>query len=217
MSASAVSPKPAARLLSGFRRPAVRCYLAALAVVIATIAVTGGMLYRERAGVREIKQAGGQVFTRPAGPRWLQSLLGDRWGFEQASNVYLRNAQVTDPLLSRVKAMTRLRHLILEGPLVTDDRLSQLTGLTNLQSLGLACADVTDSGLVHVQGMHELRHLGLEHTFITDAGLSRLKPLSRLETLDLHGTKVTAAGIAELQEALPLLRIRREPATKSDE
>jgi len=101
------------------------------------------------------------------------------------------------------------------GPRVTDDHLAQLTGLRELQGLGLACADVTDSGLVHLQGMHELRNLGLEHTLITDAGLTRLKSLAKLQTVDLHGTKVTAAGIAELQEALPHLRIRREPATKS--
>src|SRR5262245_44668487 len=86
-------------------RRANRYYLAALAAALLPIALAAVMAHRSQARIREIERVGGQVFTFPAGPRWLRRLIGDRWGFEQAGQVYLRNAQVTDPVIAHLKEM----------------------------------------------------------------------------------------------------------------
>ena len=71
---------------------------------------------------------------------------------------------------------------------VTDAWLDRLKGLTRLQSLSLNGTNVTDAGLKRLEGMKSLQDLSLYDTLVTDAGLEYLKALPSLQVLNLRGT-----------------------------
>jgi RNA polymerase sigma factor (sigma-70 family) len=111
----------------------------------------------------------------------------------------LKLTDATDADLRRLKGLTALRLLDLQGTQVTDVGLEHMKGLAALQWLELRGTQVTDAGMEHLKGLSALQHLYLTGTKVTDAGLERLKGLTTLETLDLKGTRVTDAGLEYLK------------------
>lgn len=115
----------------------------------------------------------------------------------------LAHTGITDAGLARVKVLTGLERLYLNGTQITDTGLAELAGLKKLQSLYLDDTQITDAGLAHLQELTELEHLDLGGTRVSDAGLARIRGLQKLKHLDLANTRVTNAGVADLQRALP--------------
>jgi hypothetical protein len=188
----------------------------------------------QKAAVEEIRKLGGLVAYEYHGPAWLQSSLGVDF-FGTVCGVSLVRSPVTDAGLERLKGLTQLQMLTLEGPQITDGGLENLEGmsqleslclsdtkvtdaglkhlrvLTKLQTLYLKGTLVTDAGLEHLEGLTQLPRLWLNRTRVTDAGLDHLKGLTQLRWLDLSVTRVTDEGVKRLQQVLPNCKIDRLP------
>ena len=65
--------------------------------------------------------------------------------------------------------------------MVTDAGFARLKGMTNLRCLSLNGTRITDAGLEHLKGMTALFSLRLGRTDVTDAGLDHLKDIDRTE------------------------------------
>lgn len=83
---------------------------------------------------------------------------------------------------------------------IADADLQKIKDLRNLEYLGLYGTAVTDAGLNHVIGLHSLRELELSYTQVTDDGLQTLAKLPDLEKLFVTGTSVTPKGIVQFKE-----------------
>jgi hypothetical protein len=175
----------------------------AVAIACSWLAVEMRNAKEQNEAVEAIENAGGLIGyddgvfgdplggPEPPGPAWLRSLLGKDFSASLV-NVSLAYSRATDAAMTRLKGLSQLQSLDLDGTQVTDAALEHLKGLTQLQSLGLGGTQVTDAGLEHLKGLTQLQSLGL------------------------GGTKVTDAGVKKLQQALPNCAIDWEPQT-SDE
>jgi hypothetical protein len=170
--------------------------------------------------IRTVIQAGGLVGTlERRGEVVLGALLiGTTFGDEGLARLkgltalrYLRleGTKVTDAGLVHLQGLTNLQDLYLGGTRVTDTGLGRLKGMVKLQTLGLYGTQVTDNGLKHLTGLANLRELELGGTQVSDAGLKALTGLKNLQSLDLNNTKTTDIGVDKLQSALPDLKISR--------
>lgn len=146
----------------------------------------------------------------------------------------LRDTQVGDAGLARLKELTLLESLVISGTKVTDRGLGDLLGglkhvwvldlgrtattdaglehvgrLSGLGHLWLNGTKITDGGIERLKGLRQLQSLDLSLTPITDKGLAQLKGFEKLETLTLVETRVTDVGVQELQKAFPNLKITR--------
>lgn len=93
--------------------------------------------------------------------------------------------------------------LFLQHTRVTDAGLARLRTLTGLRYIHLDGTRVTDAGLVHLEVLTGLESIQLERTQVTDVGLRHLARFPNLQRVDLVGCKdVTEAGVAELRRAL---------------
>ena len=143
---------------------------------------------KQREAVEEIVKAGGGVAyacqfdlygrvipgPTPPGPAWLRALAGDDL-FADVTVVNLNLANVSDAGLERLKALTQLHGLWLDGDRISDAGLTHLKGLTQLQSLNLGNTKVSDAGLEHLKGLTQLRELVLGGTNVTDKGVQTLQ------------------------------------------
>jgi hypothetical protein len=170
--------------------------------------------------IRTVIQAGGMVGTLERGPDVVLGalLIGTTFGDEGLARLkeltmlrYLRldGTKVTDAGLAHLQGLTNVQDLYLGGTQISDAGLGRLKGMVQLQTLGLYGTQVTDNGLTHLTGLGNLRELELGGTQVTDEGLKHLTGLKNLQSLDLNKTKTTAAGIDRLQTALPDLKISR--------
>ena len=170
--------------------------------------------------IRTVIQAGGLVGTLERGPDVILGALpiGTTLGDEGLSKLkgltalrYLRldGTKVTDAGLVHLQGLTNLQDLYLGGTQISDAGLGRLKGMVKLQTLGLYGTQVTDNGLKHLAGLVNLRELELGGTQVTDEGLKHLTGLKNLQSLDLNKTKTKTAGIDRLQNALPELKISR--------
>jgi hypothetical protein len=185
--------------------------IAALVMIGSAVALQFGLpVYRQQTAIHEIERLGGQIKSRPRGPRWLR----DRLGYDNAELlnvvffVALSNT-CDDTILLRLKAFPELETLSATRSRVSDAGLSHLTGQTRLEWLGLGGTQITDEGLTHIRNLPNLRSLYLESTQVTDKGLVHLQGLTNLEVLSLRDTRVTEAGISELRHELPNLIVYR--------
>ena len=174
--------------------------------------------HRDDAAIRMVRRCAGTMDTTTVGPKWLQSMLGRRWGFllERAGPACdLRGSKVTDADLSALMDLKELQWLNLEDTQVTDAGLKHLTNLTGLKALYLQRMQVTDAGLEHLKNLTGLKVLYLERTQVTDAGLEHLKDLKGLQWLNLDGTQVTDAGLEHLKglKGLQALYLQRTQVT----
>jgi len=162
--------------------------------------------HRDAAAIRMVKRCGGTVNTTTVGPKWLQSIFGQRGGFllERAGpQCNLRGSTVADADLSALKDPKGLQWLDLAFTQVSDAGLEHLKNLMGLRWLNLSGTQATDAGLEHLKHLKGLRVLVLWGTQVTDAGLEHLKHLKGLQCLQLEGTPVTDAGVEALKRALP--------------
>ena len=99
----------------------------------------------------------------------------------------------------------------INGPTARDwhDRSSQtrIRFLTNLESLDLEGTPITDAGLAHLEGLTKLAYLDLSGFQVTDVGLVHLKGLTNLNLGYTRNTRVTDGGVKNLQRTLPNLKI----------
>ena len=131
-------------------------------------------------------------------PELLRILLGEEF-FAEIVCLYLLNMpEVTDDDLPRLRVLTKLQELTLNGTLVTDAGLEHLAELTQLQLLSLDSTSVTDAGLEHLAELTRLQWLSLSGTKVSDAGLEQVGRLTQLRRLQLGGTKVTDGGLKHL-------------------
>lgn len=93
-----------------------------------------------------------------------------------------------------------------------DDRLRALKALPRLKSLIMKGPGVTDAVLANLQDAHMLQCLMLTKTQVSDAGLEHLHGLHQLQDLHLDTCPVTAVGVQRLQQALPHCKIVWESA-----
>ena len=126
--------------------------------------------------------------AQPPGPEWMRRLVGKNF----------------------FGVVERVEFLCGTGrPIVTDADLVHLRALPKLKTLVLRAPGISDAGLANLEELTGLRGLDLSGTSITDAGLVHIKGLTSLTWLDIRSTKVTDAGRAELQEALPGCLLQR--------
>jgi len=93
----------------------------------------------EEQAVAAIREIGGLVVSH--------KVPGNEPAGKEGLMVRLTDTQVTDAGLTRLKKLTDLRVLFLEGPQVTDASLEHLTELTNLNRLSLHNTLVTGEGI----------------------------------------------------------------------
>jgi len=160
--------------------------------------------HRDAAAIRMVRRCGGTVDTATVGPKWLQSLLGQRGGFllERAGPTCdLRDSRtVTDADVSALDGLAHLQEINLAYTNISDASLAHLVKLKGLRRLYLyGDTRVTDKGLEHLTNLKGLQWLDLEKTAVADSGLEQLKSLNELQTLNLWGTTVTDAGLERLK------------------
>jgi len=82
----------------------------------------------------------------------------------------------------------------------TDADLARLKDLSGLEALYVEGSGITDAGVVHLSGAPALRDLGLRNTKVTSAGVKALANIQTLRQVYLDGTAVSGAGILALSK-----------------
>ncbi|HUE74274.1 MAG TPA: hypothetical protein VMP01_25560 [Pirellulaceae bacterium] len=117
------------------------------------------------------------------------------------------DSSITDGGFVRLKDLTAMDHLNLDGTQISDAGLEAIATLPNLRRLSLCNTPVTDRGLAALMASRQLQELFLQRTGITDDGIAHLHVLGSLREVSLRGTSVTRGGIERLQQALPRCEI----------
>jgi hypothetical protein len=211
---------------------------AAIALSISSLGIYGIFWFSETISLQpEIEKAGGSVQLEVVGPQWLKDWVGrdydwlvgtpvslsvpprlrvdDRWvkrlrGMTSLHTLSLNGAEITDRGMASLAPLTQLEYLDLSNTAVGDAGLEQIRGLKRLHILDLSHTRVRGPGLKHLAGMLELTSLSLDSTELDDAGLAQLPALPSLANLDLGSTKITSAGLRFLKDhpSINLLSIR---------
>lgn len=134
--------------------------------------------------------------------------------FDRLTDLDLSDTRVSDNDLERLKPLTNLRRLVLDGAPIKGTGLVHLKALPALTELRVGCFTLTDLGVGNLAELKQLERLLLAGSDVSDAELKSLRGLTRLQELNLTGTQVTAAGIADLQKALPKCKIVGTPGKK---
>jgi serine/threonine protein kinase/Leucine-rich repeat (LRR) protein len=178
------------------------------------LSLGGKVTVRDGDGEREVSTAK----ELPAEPQVVRVDLNHRDGVTDADLARLRpmsrlswlkldGTPVTDAGLAHLKGMTSLTALDLGDTKVSNAGLEQLKGLTGLTLLLLNGTSVSGAGLQHLQTLPRLTNLGLARTPIGDTGLQKIEPLTNLAILDLGVTTVSDAGMAHLKPLTALERL----------
>jgi hypothetical protein len=87
----------------------LRMFVAILVLLGAGSALWIGVpAYRQQTAIREIERVGGKVVTRPRGPNWLRTWVGDERmkPFDEVVTVLLKGSQCTDATLTHLTGLT---------------------------------------------------------------------------------------------------------------
>jgi hypothetical protein len=106
--------------------------------------------------------------------------------------------ELTDAGLARLVGIQDLRELSLSNLRVGDDGARRLAGLKELTFLDLSGSRLGDAALQQIGTMTQLRELVLTNTGVGDTGLAHLRGLTNLKVLRVDGTGVTSAGLTAL-------------------
>jgi serine/threonine protein kinase/Leucine-rich repeat (LRR) protein len=128
----------------------------------------------------------------------------------------LSGASISDADWPRLKRLSHLRRLLLEGTVLSGPGLEQLGRFTNLDELVLSGTQTTDAGLAHLRGLKKLTSLTLDRTPVTDAGLKQVAALPALKYLLLRNTAVTDVGLKNLEPLTGLQSLVLEGTRVSD-
>jgi hypothetical protein len=123
----------------------------------------------------------------------------------------MERVSITDAGLVKLKALPKLRRLILNDCPITGRGLETLAGLPlrdQLFSIGLRGSQVKDEDLVWLKDFPALERVDVSQTSLTDACLPALEMLP-LVMLNVAQTKITSAGLAPLQQKHPKLTVNQ--------
>jgi hypothetical protein len=118
---------------------------------------------------------------------------------KQLTNLDLQLTQVSDAGLARLKTLTNVRDLRLDGTRITGPGLAHLKPLKDLSFLYLCGTQIGDEGLRHLKDLPYLWSLHLSGCNISDTALTHVKELSKLGDLFLDGTNITNAGLTHIK------------------
>ena len=152
------------------------------------------------------------VTSEPLSP-WLRRRLPERFGvyLDRVTDVQLYWTGATDDDLERIKGLTHLRGLMLQGPAMTDAGFAQLKGLTQLRTLHIACRRITDAGLANLKEMHRMQQLSIQGGQVTDAGLENLHAMPKLRRLTVCMNPVTRGGLRRWMRRHPGVEVTDGP------
>lgn len=141
------------------------------------------------------------------------SVSDDGWEpIESFSNLEKLTLAYVEPagdeaVLSRLKRLTRLKMLELDGIQLTDSGVKCLQGLFQLEDLTIRDSirirpheksRITEAGWATLRHFDRLQHLCLEGQDVTDAVLRQINHMPNLTDLDLQDCSVTDGGLSEL-------------------
>lgn len=196
-----------ARRLTSF---SIRAMLLLIFLMAASLAWPLHKVRAQRIAVAELERMGCRIdgfsFLENRSPgmlQWTMNLLGEE-DLEHICGVRAERSRLTDTGMAKLRVLSELTFLNLEGRKITDAGLANLKRLTELRLLDLDKTEISDAGLAHLVGLRKLDHLYLSETKVSDAGLVHLRNMARLETLMLDATSITDAGLIYLQ-VLPQL------------
>jgi hypothetical protein len=200
----------------------VRLLLLVILALGAWMAWKGNRVRQQARAVAAIRSYGGFVHydwevvngkivpgrTRPE-PAWLSRLLGDDFlhdvvyvslVYDDSSGKRIETRRTDDSVLPHLRALTKIRVLLLQGRQATDNGIANLGGLTSLEQLLMwNASDLTDAGAAHLSGLKNLRKLHISNSQITDASLKQFARLPRVEELSLQGNHFTDRGLENIQ------------------
>jgi Leucine Rich repeat len=216
-------------------RFSLRSLLAATTVFCIWLGFKVNVAREQRQIVKMVQELGGTVWydyefdsagnhlNPPPEAGWLANLLGVDFlhnvlAIRILNEDYQRPKNYSD-LMSRLRHLPNLDHLVLTGGTVRDDDFQYLASLQWLEYVGLIQNEITgegirylkdsgqlkrllissnpigDVGLNAIAGVPNLQWLRLVSCGVSDSGLQRLKPIASLEKIELYGATITDACI----------------------
>lgn len=128
------------------------------------------------------------------------------FGFQQAELLEVEidaGFRGTPQDLRRLKWLTGVQRIRLEGERIGDECLEYVADMKNVSGLALKHTKVTDAGLAQLQGFQNLQELDIKYTPIGDAAAETLRQFKQLVTVKLYGTNMSRSAAEALQAALP--------------
>lgn len=196
-----------------------------LAALLVFMAFAGLSWWSGRAAIRETRRLGGYCHagaaSGPADPLAIDAMIDqvhfqdrpvsdeylDQFAsrFRSVSVLSLRNCQISEAGLNRLRSVPTLSSLVLTKCDVTDAAGDILKNLTPLQELVLNETKITDATVLKLGTLTKLNYLGLSHTAVGDAGIVVFGKLTNLHSLDLSHTGLTDEGLGKLHGLVPKL------------
>ena len=162
----------------------------------------------------EWSDSGRKPSAKPPAPQWLVDSVGvDCFGRVVAADL-AQYQTVSEGLIEQIGRLEHLKSLTVYAAFLTDAQLARLKGLTGITDLWLDGTQVTDSGLAHLKGLTKLNVFRSRTPQVSDAGLEHLKGLKSLSALYLSNTQVTDRGLEDLS-GLSLWTSRSQPHCRS--
>ena len=171
-------------------------------VLSACLGCAGKPIPAEQEAAEAILKAGGTLIVQGATVQIKANakIPADKFNIRV---VRLNGLKIRDPLMEKLKPLSELEELNLEGSYLTDAGMVHIQEMKNLQVLDLhKSIYVTDKGLESLKSLPKLSRLELSYTRTSDAGVDTLLALKKLKVLHLTGTRVTGEGVRKLKAGL---------------
>ncbi|QQR57052.1 MAG: protein kinase [Candidatus Melainabacteria bacterium] len=124
--------------------------------------------------------------------------------FKNLEQLAFSSPFVSDAGIAKLKALKKIKRLMLGGIVITDKGLEVLEDFPNLISLELYAPNATDEMFTYMRHMNKLTLLSLMETSISKDAGTYLKAFPKLESLDLSGTKELSDQSWQVISQLPL-------------
>jgi len=124
--------------------------------------------------------------------------------FKNLEQLAFSSPFVSDAGILKLKALKKVKRLMLGGIIITDKGLKVLENFPNLISLELYAPNATDEIFNYMRHMNKLTLLSLAETSISKDAGTHLKSFPKLESLDLSGTKELSDQSWQTIAELPL-------------
>lgn len=138
------------------RRPGWVLALGVFLVIVAALLVGGVRWQRQQDLIAGIESLGGQVETRPIGPAWLRSALGEEHmrGWDRIVGVNLADRDVDDAWLPRILHLNDLEWIDLTATNVSERGLERVAELPELKEIYIEESAVSDEALADLDAAH---------------------------------------------------------------
>jgi len=118
----------------------------------------------------------------------------------------LSSALITGKGLAAIKDLKTLTVLSLDDNTLDDAAMVNLSGLTNLVNLRLEATSIGDAGVAYLKNLKKLRRLVVRrNSKITDASIPVFLGFEKVKKLDLTDCKISAAGLMRFK-SMPHLK-----------